>query len=582
MKKIKLINQNDYPDKIYITKTEKVEPLKTEGLSTTIKTSGCGICCAMMLAQFFDYELSMDEAIDLAYKSKANTSFGTKYKQYANALCDKFNLNVIRTTDKETLFKYLDNGGCCVVNVGGDHDDHIGLFSHVGHYIFIYKHIENDIYILDPGIEENKYLELNRKDKVEIKDNVVIADVKYLIEDILNREAPLFLFSKKPDLINIETIFNKIDELNNDYIKIWQDIVKIDSFTRYKEGVDKVGKYLIDLCAKQLWDIDILENEFAGNAICITMNKDSKLKPIALSGHMDTVFPINTIKTYIKEDKMYGPGCSDCKGGIVACLLAMKALKECGYVDREIRLILQSDEEVSSSLSNLKTIEYMIDCAKDAICFINTEMHNEDYAVISRKGIARYIMTFEGKAAHAGYCYNGKNAILEASHKIIELEKYKDPDGITINVGTINGGTTANTVAEKCEINIDVRFSNDDELKIVDKYINEIANKNYVEGVKTTCKLASKRIAMDYKDTNKQLLDKINKALVESGLKELKPYKTNGGSDAAYTSNNNIPTIDSMGVTGGNIHSKDEFAYLDSLKESAKRLVAIIYKLDDE
>lgn len=577
---MKLVNQNDYPDTIYITKTRKPEPMRTEGLSTTIKTSGCGICSGMMVAQFFGYDMSMDEAIKLAYDYDANNGFGTKYKEYSNGLCDKFDLIVERTTSKEKLFEHLDNGGCCVANVGGDHDDHIGVFSHVGHYIFIYKHIGDTIYILDPGIEEGKYTEKERVDKVSFDGEFVVSDIKWLLKDIENRESPLFLFKKKDKDICFEKVFNKIDELSSEFVDIWKDVVEIESPTVYKQGVDDVGKYFIDYAARQVWDIEIEENEKAGNALCITMNSNGKLKPIAISGHMDTVHPLGSMKTYIEDGKIYGPGCTDCKGGLIVCLLAMKALKECGYTDRPIKFILQADEEVGSRLSNKKTIEFMCEKAKDCIAFINTEMYNPGTAVTTRKGIARYEMSVKGVAAHSSICNQGRSAILEMSHKIIELEKMKDADGITINVGIIEGGTTANTVPEDCKVTIDVRFIDDNQRIQADEYMRKIAETTYVEGTTTELNLLSIRIAMDYKEYNQKLLDDINNVFDKCGLTKLTPRRATGGSDAAYTSNAGIPSIDSVGVSGGYIHSKDEYANLSSLNENSKRMAAIIMGLE--
>ena len=48
-----------------------------------------------------------------------------------------------------------------------------------------------------------------------------------------------------------------------------------------------------------------------------------------------------------------------------------------------------------------------------------------------------------------------------------------------------------------------------------------------------------------------------------------------GGSDAAYVTQYGIPCVDSLGTAGGCIHSPSEFAKLESLAESAKRIIAI-------
>ena len=581
MNKVRLINQNDYPEKIYITKTKKPEPDRTSGLSTTIKTSGCGICSGMMVSQFFGYDMSMDEAIKLSYDYGANTSFGTKYIPYANGLCDKLNLTCSIGYDAETLFKHLDNGGCAVANVGGDHDGHIGVFSHVGHYIFIHKHVGDEVYILDPGIEPEKYKEETRKDKVRFEDEYVIADVKYLLKDTENRDMPFFMFKQRIDNVSYENVFNRIDELKDEFVEIWKQVVETESPTANKECVDKVADYFIKYAQSQVWNYEYLENEKAGKAVCITMNPKANKKPIAISGHMDTVHPLGLMKTYVEDGKIYGPGCTDCKGGLIVCLLAMQALKDCGYIDRPIKFILQSDEEVGSRLSEKKTIEFMCEKAKDCVAFLNTEMMEPGTAVLTRKGIRRYIVKFTGKAAHSSMCDQGRSAILEASYKIIELEKMKNADDVTINVGTIQGGTTPNTVPAECQIQIDVRFNDEKSMNEADKYIRDICDKTYVEGTTTEVVYLSTRIAMEYRDANRKLLDNMNEVFRSCGLSELTARKAKGGSDAAYTTNAGIPSIDSIGVTGGYIHSKDEYANIDSLLENAKRMAAVIYGLKD-
>lgn len=580
MNKVKLVNQNDYPDKIYVTKTKKPEEIRITGLNTTIADSGCGICSGIMVSNFFGFDMSMDEAIQLSYDYDANSGFGTKYIPYANGLCDKFSLSCSIGYDAETLFKHLDEGGCAVSNVGGDHDDHIGLFSHVGHYIFIYKHEGDDVYILDPGIEPNKYTEELRKDKVRFEDEFVIGDIKDLLKDTENRDMPFFMFKRREDKSDYQSVFNRIDELKDKFINIWQDVVKIDSPTSYKEGVDKVNNYFVKYAQSQVWDYETQINDVAGNALCITMNPKANKQPIAISGHMDTVHPVGSMETYVKDEKIYGPGCTDCKGGLIVCLLAMQALKDCGYVDRPIKFILQSDEEVGSRYSKHKTIDFMCEKAKDCVAFLNTEMMEQGTAVLERKGISRYKMSFKGVAAHSSVCEQGKSAILEACYKIIELEKLKDGNGITINVGTIEGGTTPNTVPAECSIQIDVRFNDENERLEADKYIRNISAKTYIVGVTTELEYLSFRIAMDKKDKNVELLNNMNEVFKTCGLTELKARKAKGGSDAAYTSAAGIPSIDSIGVTGGYIHSNNEYANIDSLLENAKRMAALIIGLD--
>lgn len=377
-----------------------------------------------------------------------------------------------------------------------------------------------------------------------------------------------------------EKLFNRIDELNEQYLDILEDVCNIESPTAFKEGVDKVGNYFVELAKKRGWDVEISKQDKAGDAICITMNKDAKGQPVCISGHIDTVFPVGLFGTpAVKRDKekMYGPGVEDCKGGVVAGFMAMHALEECGFDKRPIRLIIQSDEETSSKTSKLSTVEFMCEKSKDALFFLNLEGHSDNSAVIQRKGILKSKFTVTGKATHASRCYIGANAILEAAEKIKKIEQFKDAEGITCNVGLIKGGTTVNTVAAKCEFCVDSRFADNEQYEKIKSELVKIANETTVSGCNTEFEEISVRPAMFYSEKNVKFLEKMNEIYAENNLPVLKAGKSGGGSDAAYITQIGVPCVDSIGTEGDCIHSVNEYIKLSSLSESAKRIASIIY-----
>ena len=375
-----------------------------------------------------------------------------------------------------------------------------------------------------------------------------------------------------------EKLFTRIDSLEKKYITFWEELCLIESPTDYKEGVDAVGNYIIEKAMAQGWKFEKQTQPISGDYICITMNPEAAGKPVCLSGHIDTVHPVGLFGQHpVKKDaeKIYGSGVSDCKGGIAASFMAMEALEDEGFRARPIKLILQSDEETSSAGSDKTTVQYMCECAKDAVAFLNCEPSVKDTVVLKRKGIAKYTFKIKGRAAHASDCANGISAITEAAHKVIEIEKYKDSKGITANCGIISGGTKINTVPEECVIKVDFRFSNSDEFLEVKNFAQKVANTSYIEG--TTCELVLEgfRDAMELADKNISLLEKANEIFESTGLPKLSIRTSNAGSDAAYTTKCGIPTLDSIGVEFGSIHSKNEYAVISTLKEAAKRIAAI-------
>lgn len=380
----------------------------------------------------------------------------------------------------------------------------------------------------------------------------------------------------------MKKIFAEIDELNDFYIGVWRDICGIESPTDFKENVDRVGDYLINLARERGFEIKCLENERAGNAISISINSNVNKKPVVFSGHIDTVFPVGTFGSpcvRIEDEKIYGPGVMDCKGGVVASFMALDALSRCGFKERPVKLIVQSDEETSSLQSGKKTIEFMISESKNAAAFLNTEGSQGSTAVLTRKGILRYEFTVTGKAMHSSKCTQGANAIAEAAYKIIELEKLKDEYGLTCNCGLIEGGTKANSVAESCTFTADIRFATDEQYNEAVSLCEKIASYNTVSGCSCQLIKVSERPAMQRTDANVSLLQRMNEIYKECGLPILTARACLSGSDAAYTTQAGIPTIDNLGVEGLNIHSTREFAYLSSLSESAKRLAAVAFKL---
>ena len=377
-------------------------------------------------------------------------------------------------------------------------------------------------------------------------------------------------------------LFAKIDELNDKYVGMWEDVCNIESPTDYKMGVDAVGAYFIAEAKKHGWKIETLPVEVSGDVVCITMNPDADGDMICLSGHIDTVHPVGSFGSpavRIEGDKIYGPGVCDCKGGVVAGMMAMEALDAVGFKSRPVRLLLQTDEEKGSNPSGKATINYICDKAEGSTAFLNLEGHTAGTACIQRKGIATFTFKITGEEAHSSLCFKeGASAIAEAAHKILELEKIKDGEGLTCSCGVISGGTVPNTVPGYCEFKANVRFATFEQLDEMRAYVKELAARVYVKGCVTEVDGGDNpRVPMVYSEKNLALLDKMNAIYAECGLPHLEPAKRCGGSDAADVTARGIPCIDNLGTEGGRIHSAGEFCYLHAVTDSAKRIASVIY-----
>lgn len=371
-----------------------------------------------------------------------------------------------------------------------------------------------------------------------------------------------------------------IDALTPQYLKVWEELCNIESPTDCKERVDAACRYVVQLAEAKGWKVEIDPQPVSGNTVCITMNPRAKGAPISLSGHMDTVHPVGSFGTpavRLDAERIYGPGVVDCKGGIVAGLLAMDALEQMGFDARPIQLLLQTDEEVSSRFSEKSTMRYICEKAKDSVAFLNLEGHSPGEACIARKGIAPYAFIISGKEAHASKCAeSGANAIAEAAHIILRLDQLKDKDGITCNCGVIRGGTVTNTVPKDCRLKVDFRYVDKAQLEQIRAIVREIEENPHIPGCSCKAEPISLRLPMERVERNLQLLAKMNELYAENGMPVLKGSHRGGGSDAADVTDFGIPCVDSIGTEGGGIHSQREWAWLRSLAESAKRIAVVI------
>lgn len=376
-----------------------------------------------------------------------------------------------------------------------------------------------------------------------------------------------------------------IDELHEEYVKIWEDVCNIESPWSCKEGVDAVGEYFIRFASERGWSVEVFEQERAGNVVIITMNPEVNASPIAFSGHMDTVHELGSfgyppVKVDWEKDRIYGPGTTDCKGGIVVGFLAMEALRRIGYKARPIVMYLQSDEESSGKLSADATINYICQKAQGSVGFFNLENSDKGQVCIGRKGIVSFEFTVSGVEAHsAGCATNGANAILEAAYKIIDLEKFKDKDGLTCCCTIIDGGTKHNIVPGTCKFIANVRFSRMSELEEFMHSAQKICEDIHVPGCSCNMVMPRLRPAMELCDRNTSLLNRMNEIWRENGFEEVQGVSNSGGSDAANVSSAGVPTVDGMGNLGAFIHTPKEYGIISSLAEYAKRLAIVALNL---
>ena len=194
------VNQLDYPHIPYITGLDMSPEDQEYGKTTSIKTSGCGLCSAVMVAHLLlpNCTFTLEEAMQISYDTRANVGIGTRYTRFGPVFADKLGLVMETTSDPEEVRRCLRTGGAVVANSGGDRDGQVGLFTHTGHYVVVFaEESDGRVAILDPEYWPGKYDEEGRRGLVEMKHGVIaLCDMETLAADCANRSPSFYLFHR--------------------------------------------------------------------------------------------------------------------------------------------------------------------------------------------------------------------------------------------------------------------------------------------------------------------------------------------------------------------------------------------------
>jgi len=357
-----------------------------------------------------------------------------------------------------------------------------------------------------------------------------------------------------------------------------RQLVEIESPSEDKPAVDRandlVATWATDLGAKvkrhrQKTFGDVLELRFDPTR--------SKRPRILLLGHLDTVWPLGTLAKMPWREaggKIYGPGILDMKSGVVMALEALATLKHLGP-DRPVTLLLNSDEEIGSPVSRPITEKIAQTCSA---VFVLEPAQGLAYKT-ARKGIGNYQVNVQGIASHSGVDFDrGHSAILEMSRLVQTVSAFTNPSkGLTVNVGTIHGGTRSNVVAAECTAEADVRILRASDATKVDKLFRALRTTD--KACKLTITGGINRPPMERKPGTIALFKQSRRLAAQLGF-TLDEASTGGGSDGNFTAALGIPTLDGMGSVGSGAHATHEHIDSTHLIPRTTLLAALIATVD--
>lgn len=362
----------------------------------------------------------------------------------------------------------------------------------------------------------------------------------------------------------------------DNYLEDLEEIVNIDSFSKNKEGTEKIAKIFKNKYESLGFTTALHYRESSIGPCLVASNCEGEDADILLIGHMDTVFENGTCEERpfeIKDNIAYGPGVVDMKSGL---LNMYYAIEEAYYENSipKIRIFQNSDEEISSLYSRELIERY----AKRSKYVLVLEPARKNGALVyERKGLAKYKVSFKGTAAHPGINpEDGRSAINELGHFIVRASELSNLSlGTFVNIGIVEGGIASNVISDRAVCEIDLRFDSDNEIKRIEDTFNKLINSPINKDIKISIEKLSERPPMGLTKENKELINIIENIGNDLNI-DVHGVKTGGGSDANITSYLNIPTVDGLGPVGGDAHSEKEYLEIDSIEERKTLLKEVI------
>jgi glutamate carboxypeptidase len=355
-------------------------------------------------------------------------------------------------------------------------------------------------------------------------------------------------------------------------------LVSLESPTTDKAAVDRCGRALAARLEAIGGRVSRLPRTDRGDHLLAEFGCGTS--QILLLGHFDTVWPVGQLERMPlvrSNGRLHGPGVFDMKAGIAIGMLATRALLETAVsLSRRIVMLWTTDEEVGSATSRA-AIE---DEARRSDAVLVLEPSLPGGAVkTARKGCGEYELRVRGVAAHAGIDPSkGASAIHELARQIVLVQKLQDLDrGISVNVGTISGGTRTNVVAEEARAVVDVRAPTQADAARLDaafralKAVDERTAVSVTGGLDRPPLERTAQVARLYQQAS-EVGRELGQALGEGS--------TGGGSDGNFTAALGVATLDGLGAVGDGAHALHEHVEIESLADRAALVAGVIARLE--
>ena len=383
--------------------------------------------------------------------------------------------------------------------------------------------------------------------------------------------------------MDVRTLRDLVATRFDQYLAELETLVNIDCGSFSPVGVNRIA----DRCEQRFlafgWDVERRHHEPVSGApqlgdLVIGRRQGSGGPRVLVVGHTDTVFDDGTAAERpfrIEGSRARGPGVSDMKAGLLTGFFAMHALQDAGVEGFEhVTYVCNPDEEIGSPFSG-PTIQEL--ALEHDVGFVLEGARANGDIVSARKATTDYVLTVQGRAAHAGVePEKGRNAIAAAASLVDALQALNGRwPGVTVNVGTIEGGTRVNVVPARCTLQVDLRSPTVASLDAAQDEIERVCAAVAQPDISVAVVRDAGHRPMEKTPAIAALVERAVALAAELGF-ELRDAATGGMSDANTIAAAGTPVIDGLGPIGGDDHAPAEWLDLDSVVPRTALLAGLI------
>ncbi len=379
-----------------------------------------------------------------------------------------------------------------------------------------------------------------------------------------------------------------IDRIIDLAIQIQQ--IPAPTFNEANRG-EFIKKLFVD---EGLQDVTIDE---AGNVYGL-LTKDrgqrTDIKPLIISAHLDTVFPLEMdLSVKREDDKVFGIGIGDNSFGVAALFGLIWMLRERlpsprpstlkgtrpigrgGELGGDIWFVANVCEEGLGDLYGMKAVVERF--GSDVLAYLVIEGMALGHIYHKAVGVKRYRVTATTQGGHSWSDYGQPSAVLELTRLIGSLTSLRLPSKprTTMNVGRIHGGTSINVIPAEAWLELDLRSEGPAELaELVDK-VERLIETVSRPGVSMEANVIGERPAGEMSPDH-PFIKLAQTCLREQGMDAV---LTSGSTDANIPLSKGYPAL-VLGVTnGGGAHTKNEFIDVRPVEKGMEQLVRFVEKV---